>query len=430
MTPNDKDPTEESTASRNRPAGRPRVLPVVGLVIGNPALWNRDFHKLCGGSAGNNFGTGGWLVIMGMLVFEITQSSAWVGLALALYSLPGLVFGMLSGVVADRLDRRTLLRRVEAAMVFSLLVFSALIAMWSADLWLILLFSIIFGCVHAMAQPARISYAYDVVGGAHIVAGLGLLNVGSRVGQLAGALIGGAAMQRYGTPVALLCLAAANGVAWSLMSRLHSAGLAETIGRVPIGQNLRECISEMGANRVLLALVLVTAVVEVFGFSYMTVLPELATTRFGLSAEGLGQMHAARAVGGILAGLMLAGMTGLHRRGAIYLVVICALGGSLVMLSALGQFVLALAALVIVAGLATASDVFSQSMMQLSVPNHLRGRAMGFWVFAIGSAPLGQLEMGALAVMLGADGALLANGATLIGVGILATVAVPRLRKL
>ena len=100
------------------------------------------------------------------------------------------------------------------------------------------------------------------------------------------------------------------------------------------------------------------------------------------------------------------------------------------MLSALGQFVLALAALVIVAGLATASDVFSQSMMQLSVPNHLRGRAMGFWMFAIGSAPLGQLEMGALAVMLGADGALLANGATLIGVGILATVAVPRLRKL
>jgi hypothetical protein len=405
-------------------------LAAVCSVIGNPALWNRDFHKLCGGTAGNNFGVGGWLVILGMLIFEITQSSAWVGIALALYYLPNLIFGMLSGAVADWLDRRTLLRCVELAMGFILLVFSALIAIWSAHLWLILSISTIYGCVRAMGQPARISYAYDVVGGEHIVAGLGLLNVGSRVGQLAGALIAGAAMQRYGTPIALLSLAAAHGVALFLMTRLRSAGLAETIGRVPIRQNLRECIGEMGVNRALLVLVLVTAVVEVFGLSFVTALPELAATRFGLGAEGLGQFHAASAVGGILADLLLAGMAGFHRRGAIYLVVICAFGGSLVLLSAINQFVLALRALVIVAGLATATDVFSQSMMQLCVPNHLRGRAMGFWVFAIGTAPPGHLEMGALAAMLGAGGALLVNGATLICVGILATVAVPRLRKL
>ncbi len=403
---------------------------MVGSVIGNPALWNRDFHKLCVGTAGNNFGVGGWLVILGMLVFEITQSSAWVGIALALYYLPNLIFGMLSGAVADWLDRRTLLRCAELAMGFILLVFSALIAMWGAHLWLILSISTIYGCVRAMGQPARISYAYDVVGGEQIVAGLGLLNVGSRVGQLAGALIGGATMQRYGTPTALLSLAAAHGVALFLMSRLHSAGLAETIERVPIGQNLRECIGEMGVNRALLVLVLITAVVEVFGLSFVTALPELAAMRFGLGAEGLGQFHAASAVGGILAGLMLAGMASFHRRGAIYLAVICAFGGSLIFLSAMDHFVLALGALVIVAGLATATDVFSQSMMQLSVPNHLRGRAMGFWVFAIGTAPLGHLEMGALAALLGAGGALLVNGATLICVGILATVAVPRLRKL
>jgi hypothetical protein len=403
---------------------------VVGTVIGNPAFWNRDFHKLCGGSAGNNFGMGGWLVIMGVLVFETTHTSAWVGMALALFFLPNLVFGMLSGAIADWVDRRTLLRRAECAMFFCFPVFSALIAMWSAPLWLILSISVIYGCARALGQPARISYAYDVVGGEHIVAGLGLLSVGSRVGQLAGALVCGAALQRFGTPIALLCLAGAHGIAWFLMSLLRSVGRAETIGRVPIGQNLRQCISEMGANRALLVLVSVTAVVEVFGLSFVTALPELATTHFALNAEGLGQMHGARAVGGILAGLMLAGIMGLRRRGAIYIGVICALGGSLLLLSVLDEFMLALVTLVMVAGLVTASDVLSQSMMQLSVPNHLRGRAMGFWVFAIGSAPLGHLEMGVLAAMLGADGALLVNGAALVCVGILAAVAVPRLRKL
>jgi hypothetical protein len=83
-----------------------------------------------------------------------------------------------------------------------------------------------------------------------------------------------------------------------------------------------------------------------------------------------------------------------------------------------------------VAALATASDVLTQSMVQLSVPNALRGRAMGAWTLAIGSAPLGHLEMGALAVAIGIGNALLVNGTMLILVGIVVFFAAPRLRSL
>ena len=159
-------------------------------------------------------------------------------------------------------------------------------------------------------------------------------------------------------------------------------------------------------------------------------LPELATSRFEVGAEGLGMMHAARAIGGISAGLLLASMAELKRRGMVYLAVIYAFGLSLLLLSASSQFALALAALVVVAGLAAASDILTQSMAQLSVPNRMRGRAMGSWVFAIGSAPLGHLEMGALAVLLGVEGALVVNGVALIGIGVLTTIAAPRLRRL
>jgi len=72
----------------------------------------------------------------------------------------------------------------------------------------------------------------------------------------------------------------------------------------------------------------------------------------------------------------------------------------------------------------------TQSMVQLSVPNHLRGRAMGAWVLAIGTAPLGHLEMGALAASLGVGTALFANGAALIAIGVVTAITVPRLRKL
>ena len=68
--------------------------------------------------------------------------------------------------------------------------------------------------------------------------------------------------------------------------------------------------------------------------------------------------------------------------------------------------------------------------MQYSVPDHLRGRAMGSWVFAVGSSPLGHLQMGALAAAIGPSLALLLHGGGLIALAVLVAVAVPRLRRL
>ena len=405
-------------------------IPLIGSIVTNPAFHDADFRRLSGGVAFNNAGMSGEHVVLGILVFQATQSTAWVGITLALYNFPMLIFGLLSGAVADWLDRRTLLRCLEAGIAATQTLFAVLIALGVDDLWLIMAFTATVGSLRAINQPVRVSYAYDIVGGDHIVAGLGVLNLATRFGQLCGALIAGAVMQDIGAPAAILLLAAGHVGAYAIFTRLRSVGHAAPLERAPLLQNLREYRDEMRANRILLVLLVITAAVEMFGFSFSTAMPELATERFAVGAEGLGYMHAARAVGGILAGLVLAGMGGLRRRGAVFLVVIYAFGASLLLLAVSGEFVLALAALVAVAVLATASDVLTQSMMQLSVPNALRGRAMGSWVFAIGSAPLGHLMMGGLAVTFGVGVALGINGALLIGVGILATFVAPRLRRI
>jgi predicted MFS family arabinose efflux permease len=406
------------------------IAAMIKHLAGNPALKSADFRRLWVASAFNHLGMIGEQVILSLLAFHITQSTAWVGAVLALYFLPMLIFGLLSGAIADRLDRRGLLRGMELVIISNLVLFAVALASVSVGLWIILVFTVISGTARAIYQPARLSYAYDIVGGQHIVAGLGLLNLGIRLGQLAGALLAGAAMQRLGTPAALLVLAAAHVVAFASVLRLRSVGLAAGVERVPIGQNLREYMHEIRVNRNLLMLLIVTASVEIFGYSFMTALPELATTQFGMGAEGLGVMHAALATGGILASLLLVGLGGPRRKGLVYLACIFVFGGSLILLAGSGVFVLALAALLMVAGSAVATNILTQSMFQLSVPDHLRGRAMGVWVLAVGTGPLGHLEMGGLAVSIGLGGALFANGAALIGIGILTAIFAPRLRKL
>ena len=155
----------------------------------------------------------------------------------------------------------------------------------------------------------------------------------------------------------------------------------------------------MRRNRTLLMLIVVTAAVEVLGFSFATVLPELATDRLGVGAEGLGIMHAVRAAGGFAAGIALAGTLSFRRRGLAYLVVIYAFGLALIGLGFAPSYASILLAVLAVAALASASDVLTQSMMQLSVPDRLRGRAMGAWVFAIGSAPVGHPDVEKINVM-------------------------------
>ncbi|MDP7459400.1 MAG: MFS transporter [Alphaproteobacteria bacterium] len=399
-------------------------------MINIPAFAIADYRKLWAGSAFNQQGMSGEQVVLGLLVFQFTQSTAWVGVMLAVYFLPFFVFGIVSGAVADRLDRRALLRRVEALIIINMVVFAAVLALDLAALWVIIVFTLITGGLRALHQPARLSYAYDIIGGDKIVSGLGLLNLGSRTGQLIGALAAGAVMARYGGAAAFLVLASGHGLAFIFFLRLRTVGKAAVTDRVPLRQNIREYVVELRANHLLLMLVAVTAAVEIFGFSFATALPELASTRLNLGADGLGMLHAARAVGGMIAGLGLTFMGALQRRGLAYLGVIFSFGASLILLSADSPLLATLVVVALVAGAAAASDILTQSMMQMVVPNALRGRAMGVWVLAIGFGPLGHLEMGGLAEMLGLGPALFTNGAALLAVGVIVNIVAPRLRQL
>jgi MFS family permease len=89
------------------------------------------------------------------------------------------------------------------------------------------------------------------------------------------------------------------------------------------------------------------------------------------------------------------------------------------------NLVLAAVLLVVTGFCAGAFDVLQQTLIQLAVPAEQRGRAVGLWVLSIGSAPIGHLEMGALAVVLSVPTALLINGAFTFGAAVLLIVRAP-----
>ena len=372
----------------------------------------------------------GELLLFGLAVYELSGSTAWVGLSLALYYCPNFFVGAIAGTIADNFDRTRVLRTVETALGVNLFVIGVVFMSGGAGLAVVLVLTLVSGVFRAAYNPARSSYAFDLAGAERIVSAIGTLNIAMRVGQLTGALVAGWAAAEIGIGAAYLVLSSAHVLALVSFGRRHASAPMQRAKRPSMWSGLVELFRELGANRPLLILFVVTSAVEVFGFSFLTALPELVVDRLGLDAAGLGIIHASHSMGGIIGGIVMA-MAGPSRRlGVVWLAMIAAFGLEVMALGLAPVLSVAVVVTGTIAFCTVASDVLTQSMMQLAVPGALRGRAMGAWQVAVGFSPIGHLEMGLLAGAVGTAGALLLNGAALVLVAIGAGAASRRLREM
>jgi len=173
-----------------------------------------------------------------------------------------------------------------------------------------------------------------------------------------------------------------------------------------------------------------TAVAELFGFSHQVMLPILAREVLQVGASGLGVLTACRFLGGVLGASGLTILSTRHRRGRILLVVLPLFGAGQVLLAFAPTFWFAAVCVIFINVMAAATDVLHQTLLQVSVANEQRGRAMGSWIIGTGIAPVGHLEVGTLASLTSAHLALLVNGLALMMLTLGMAVGIPRLWRL
>ena len=373
---------------------------------------------------------GGDFVLVGWLAHSVTGDSGWTGTAFALLFLPGFLLGAPAGSIADRFQRHHLIRVLELIAAGTMAAIAIVFAFGEADLLHVLLMPLILGSIRAVQNPVRMSYAYDVVGPDQAMMGIAGTSLGTRTGMIFGALAAGTLTEAYGLSGAFALMALAHVVAWAVLGSNGPATTHQVIDRDPILKNLAASLAELRTNQVLLALVLVTAVVEVFGTSFSTLVPVLTEERLALGAEGIGWLFTAQAIGAFVAIVVLFIRPPSERKGVAYFLVIAGMGVAIIVLGWVDSLFGMLLVLGLIAAGISAWDVLTQSMMQLSVPEHLRGRAMGAWIFAIGSAPLGHFQIGLLATAIGADWALYGNGALVLVSVVVAILLSPSLRRL
>ena len=394
----------------------------------DPLFRSPAFLKLIANGGVNGVSVGADYVLVGWFALQAAESTLWVGGGFALYHLPGLLLGVPAGSLADRFNRRRMIRQLELAGVAILLLFAGLINAGHFDLMITYLLTVGLGALRAIHHPTRLAYTYDVAGAERVIPAISALNFTSHVGYIVGAAVVGITAEYLGAQYALLTMALAHLLAWLSLRGDLPAGGARGADPAPIAKNLADYAREIVRNRLLAALVVVTAGIEIFGTSLYTTLPQLAEDRLGLGADGLGVLVAISQVGGLLAAFVLFVFPQSRDPRGVWLLSIIGLGVAVAALGYTPSFVTCALALGAAAGMIAAWDILTQSMMQLSVADHLRGRAMGAWMFAIGSAPLGHLQMGVVVAMMGLDLALYFNGAMVLVVIAAALWIMPGLR--
>lgn len=394
------------------------------------SLRYRDFKLLWASTLFYSLGTGMEHVAVGWLVFDITGSAFMVGVAASARMAPFFFLGILSGAMADWIERRLFLFLCTLGGVSVSIIMATMLLTEDPYVWAVIALVAAGGSVFAFTLTTRQAYTVDIVGTEHALNGLSLNQIAMQAGGIAGAIISGALIEAVGPGWQYIAVGASYiGSAMVLLVIGQSTRTAQP-SREPVLQNLTGYVRFLGQNRALLVLMCLASITEIFGFTHMTLLPVFAKEVLNVGPVGLGYLTAVRQAGGLLGLALLANLRDYRRKGLLMFVIAGVFGVGLMSFSISSSLIFFILVLAAVNACALAVDTLYKTLMQTNVPDEQRGRAMGSWVLSIGVAPVGHLGIGVLAATLGAPGALLVNGAVLAGASLAAAIGLPRIRRL
>ena len=333
------------------------------------------------------------------LVIELTDSKVALGTVTMLQFLPITIFVLFAGVIADRVNKRNFIIGTQVLAMSQALVLAALVWSGRVELWHVYVLALVLGLANAFDQPVRQSFVIEMVGREDLMNAVALNSGMFNAARLVGPAIGGFLIAAVGVKAAFLL----NGLSFApviiglLMMRTSELyGAPRKTGRInPIGE-LREGLSYAFRTPAALLIIILVAIIGTFGYNFTVMLPLVDRYLLEQGEIALGFMTGAVGLGALISALLLANRSTASRRtmfigGAAF--------GLLLGAVALSETLWVTLGILFLLGLAnTAFASTANTSLQLSTPDHLRGRVMGLYMLLFaGSTPIGGYLTGVMA---------------------------------
>ena len=375
------------------------------------ALAHRNFRLFLFGQTVSLTGTWMQSIAQGWLVLQLTNSPLYVGLVSALGSLGVLLFTLYAGVVADRTDkRRTVIITQSLAMVQAFLLAGLV---WSGHVTVgnVMVLAAFLGIVSAFDIPTRQSFIVEMVGKEDLMNAIALNTSVFNLTRVLGPLIAGLLIGPLGVAVCFFL----NGVSYlAVIASLLAMRLTPHIPRptpLTAWQGFREVLTYLRGDARVFTLIVLTAIISVFAFPFLVLMPVFARDVLRAGAAGYGVLTASVGVGAVVGALGVAILSRRIPKGRTLVAAGTTFGLLVALFASSRLFALSVALLAFVGCAMIVNNALTNTMLQTLVPDGLRGRVMGFYSFMfVGMAPIGSFQAGAFAERFGAPWAVAAGG--------------------
>jgi MFS transporter, DHA1 family, staphyloferrin A biosynthesis exporter len=339
---------------------------------------------------------------LGWVVYEITGSGTLLGAVMGARAIPMILLTPVSGVAADRYDRKRLMQASQGLAAAVTLAFGAALALGIVSTWMLFAFTMLMGASNVMDRPARFSTAFELVPRELAVKAVSLNTIGFSMARVLGPMLAGyliAAFGGAGTFFLQGLLYAASGAMVMLVA--FPPRIAREAQRSPwhdMADGLRFAITDPRIRVLFLVGALpFFLLIPVFGTLY----PIYAKDQFAVGPAGLGLLLTAVGVGGTLGGFIAHALGRAERQGLIQVIWVMVMAASIIAVALSQSFALAVAFSVIggVAEMAHASS--NMAMLQMAAPEAMRGRISSLLMLNPALISLGALLAGPLSDALG-----------------------------
>lgn len=392
--------------------------------MGHALRLGREFWKLWAAVAVSNASSGILTAVVPLLALTVTvtDSSAAVGAVAAARWAPWIVFSIVAGSFADRFDRRTLMRNMQAARLAMLMLLAGAIIVEQLNIWSLFAIAFALGVVEVVYGTAAEAFLPSVVRSDRLVTANGRLFVAElTANRLVGPFVGGL-LFAVGQVVPVLLTVALIVAAVGMLQFLRGYGAPGGTGpRLSLIAQAREGIYWLVGNRLLRILSLGIALLNLAISATGAMLVVLVLRELDGTSTTYGVLLAGSAVGGVAGATTVARIGRIVGRGNAIVASLLLGGGILALLAAVQGFALTLALLVVSGFFGTIGNVLVRSLRQEISPPEMLGRiSASFRFISYSTLPIGALLGGLVTDAFGVRTVYLVGGVlvTLAGVAL------------
>ncbi|HEY2986510.1 MAG TPA: MFS transporter [Candidatus Binatia bacterium] len=343
---------------------------------------------------------GAWMqnVAQGWLLFELTSSPLYLGLFSLLRTVMLFCFFVLGGLVADRWDRRLVMIWIQVVSLVTAFILAVLVSFEAIRAWHIFVFGAITSTAWAFEQPVRHSLIPRLVRREDLVNALALSAITWQGAGLLGPSLVGLLVNRVGIDGCFYINAVSYFAIIGALFRMHIPAQESEQGRMRLVESLVDGLRYIRRQKLILALLIGSSCVSIFGRSYLILLPVFAKEVLHVGASGLGFISAAPGLGTVIGALILAALGQVKVKRRPLVTVLCCSAVFLFIFAAGERLEVVFPALVAVGAFSTVFDTLLHTLIQLTVADSYRGRVMGVYgLSAAGMREFGGMQAGLLA---------------------------------